>query len=149
MKKFKFRLEKIKEFREDQAKEAKQELARRNATLANAENILMQLITERERSKLSSDSILTAAELSLLGEYEGLIQSLIQDQRKVVEDAEKQVEIARLDLLEKAKSEKALSLLRDKRFEDYTEELKRQDKKEITSLALRQHLMRQGVDTDK
>lgn len=149
MKKFKFRLEKIKEFREDQANEAKQELARRNSTLANAENILTQLITERERSKLPSDSILTAAELSLLGEYEGLIQTLIVDQRKVVEDAEKQVEIVRLDLLEKAKAEKALSLLRDKRLEEYTEELKRQDKKDITSLALRQHLMRQGVDTDK
>jgi flagellar export protein FliJ len=149
MKKFNFRLEKVKSFREQETLKSKKELAKKISELTNSENVFSQLLVEKERSKLSNDKIMTAGDLSLLGEYEYFLQCLLKNQVSIVEEAKKAVEIARGQLLIKANEEKALSLLRDKKFEEYQEDLRRSEKKEFESLAIRQHLMRYGIDGEK
>ncbi len=146
MKKFKFRLEKVRQYKEGEATRSKRELAKRISDLNQAEHIYEQLSVEKERSKLSNDNIMTAGDLVLLGEYEFFLQSLLVKQASVIEEAEKAVEIAREELLLKARDEKALSLLRERRFEEFREEVKKTEKKEIESLAIRQHTVRQEFD---
>jgi flagellar export protein FliJ len=149
MKKFNFRLEKVKKYREKETLKSKKELAKKISELTSAENVFAQLLTEKERSKLSNDNIMTAGDLSLMGEYEYFLQCLLKNQVSIIEEAKKAVETAREQLLIKANEEKALSLLRDKKFEEYSEDLKRSEKKEFESLAIRQHLMRHGIDGEK
>lgn len=149
MKKFKFRLEKVRQYKEEEAKKSKRELAKRITEANQAEEIYEQLRAEKERSKLQNDEIMTAGDLFLLGEYELFLQSLLIKQASVIEEAKKAVEIAREELLVKASEEKALSLLKDKRREEFLEEVKKDDKKKRESLAIRQYIMRQEFDGEK
>lgn len=146
MKKFKFRLEKIKEFRENETKEAQRELARCIQRLTQAENNLSDLKAERDRIKTQADTILTAGQLSMVSEYEQFIQTLLRQQVETIQEAEIAVENAREALIERAHSEKALSLLREKRHDEFIEEKKRQDRKQISNIALRQYKMSEHTD---
>lgn len=143
MEKFKFRLEKIKQFREEESRDSKRELGRQTTKLTHAENILTQLIDERQRQKIATDGILTGAELGLLSSYEYFLQELLVAQRQAVQEAEIAVEKAREHLLEKAKAEKALSLLKERKQEEFMEEKKRIERKSASSNALQQHLRRE------
>ena len=49
------------------------------------------------------------------------------------------MDLARLELIERAKEEKALSLLKDKQQEEYLEERRRREKKGTSEIALRQY----------
>ena len=138
MDRFKFRLEKVKSFREKLKKEAERVLAQKMSSLNSAEQIMEQLKEEKDRDKSSGDNILSAAELMLIGDYDRFIQELLEKQKVVIQDAEKAVENAREELIERAKDEKALSLLKDKKLEEYTDERKRRDRKETSELAIRQ-----------
>ena len=138
MDRFRFRLERVKSYKEKLKKESERILSQRNAHLQNAEMILQKLQEEKDREKTTSDEILTAAELSLVGDYERFVQTLLDKQKVVIQDAEKAVESAREDLIEKAKDEKALSLLREKKLEEFQEEKKRRDRKDTSELAIRQ-----------
>lgn len=138
MDRFRFRLERVKSYKEKLKKESERILSQRNAHLQNAEMILQKLQEEKDREKTTSDEILTAAELSLVGDYERFVQTLLDKQKVIIQDAEKAVESAREDLIEKAKDEKALSLLREKKLEEFQEEKKRRDRKDTSELAIRQ-----------
>ncbi len=138
MDRFRFRLERVKSYKEKLKKESERILSQRNAHLQNAEMILLKLQEEKDREKTTSDEILTAAELSLVGDYERFVQTLLDKQKVIIQDAEKAVESAREDLIEKAKDEKALSLLREKKLEEFQEEKKRRDRKDTSELAIRQ-----------
>ncbi len=139
MDRFKFRLEKVKSYKEKIKKESEITLAQKMSSLAQAENIFEQLKDEKDRDKSETDKILTAADLSLVGDYERFIQYLLEKQKVAIQDAEKSVEIAREDLILKAREEKALSLLRSTKLENYNEDKKRMDRKETSELAIRQY----------
>ncbi|HMO16765.1 MAG TPA: flagellar export protein FliJ [Oligoflexia bacterium] len=143
MEKFRFRLEKVKQFKEDASRDSKRELARQNARLSTAEDILSQLLEERHRQKLGADGLLTGADLGILNTYDHFLQNLLIKQRQSVQEAEIAVEKAREHVLEKAREEKALSLLKEKRFEEYQDEKKRQERKESSSLAMKQYILRE------
>lgn len=147
MDRFKFRLDKVKSFREKLKKDSERILAQKMSVLTNAEQIMEQLKEEKDRQKADSDSILTAAQLSLIGDYEMFIQVLLEKQKGTIQEAEKAVEIAREDLIEKSRDEKALSLLKEKKQEEYKEEKKRLDRKETSELAIRQ--FNRGLDGSK
>ena len=138
MDRFKFRLEKVKSHRERLKKEAERFFSQKLAALNMAENTMAQLIEEKDRDKAEGANILTAAELFLMGEYEGFLQNLIMKQKVVIQEAEKAVELAREELIEKAKEEKALSLLKDKQQEDYLQDRRRREKKSTSEIAIRQ-----------
>lgn len=138
MDRFKFRLEKVKSYKERLKQESEQIFSQRISNLNNAKMIKEKLEEEKDREKTSNDGILTAAELSLVGDYEKFVQTLLDKQKGVIQEAEKAVEMAREDLIEKAKDEKALSLLREKKLEEFKEEKKRRERKDTSEVALRQ-----------
>ena len=136
MAKFKFRLEKVKQYRELIKKEAERTLLEKRAEANKAEENLHLLNEEKNRIKIDTDGILTAGELQVLASYEEFLLGLLKTQKQVVEDTNKAVERAREVFIDKAKDERALSLLKDKKYEEYQEEETRRQKKEFSEIAI-------------
>jgi flagellar export protein FliJ len=136
MARFKFRLEKVKQYRDLIKKEAERALLEKRAEANKAEETLHLLSEEKNRIKIDTDGILTAGELQVLASYEEFLLGLLKTQKQVVEDTNKAVEKAREVFIDKAKDERALSLLKDKKYEEYREEETRRQKKEFSEIAI-------------
>ena len=136
MAKFKFRLEKVKQYRELIKKEAERELLDKRQKSDQAEETLHLLTEEKNRIKVEAVDILTAGDLQVLASYEEFLLQLMKNQKQVVEDTAIAMEQAREIFIDKAKDERALSLLKDRKYEEYHEEEKRRQKKEFSEIAI-------------
>ena len=136
MPKFKFRLEKVKQYRELIKKNAERVLLEKRQLADQAEETLHLLTEEKNRIKLEAVDILTAGDLQILDSYEEFLLQLMKNQKQVVEDTAIAVEQAREIFIDKAKDERALSLLKDRKYEEYLEEEKRKQKKEFSEIAI-------------
>lgn len=136
MAKFKFRLEKVKQYRELIKKEAERDLRDKRQQADQAEETLQLLGQEKNRIKVDTDEILTAGELQVLASYEEFLLELLKNQKQVVVDTQEAVERARDIFINKAKDERALSLLKDKKYEEYLEEEGRREKKMMSEVAI-------------
>ncbi len=134
--KFKFRLEKVKKFRELIKKQAEQEVMLRTQDFQSAEETMQLIVEERNRNKVENDEILTAADYQLVGIYNDFLENLIEHQVEVVKKTEEDLAVAKEIFIEKAKEEKALVLLKDKKKEEFDEEEKVRVKKEISEIAI-------------
>lgn len=136
MPKFKFRLEKVKQYREIIKKEAERELLDKRQKADQAEETLHLLTEEKNRIKVDPVDILTAGDLQVLASYEEFLLQIMKNQKQVVEDTAIAMEKAREIFIDKAKDERALSLLKDKKYEEYREEETRRQKKEFSEIAI-------------
>ena len=135
-KKFNFRLEKVKKFRELIKKEAEQEVMLKKQDHYSAQETMQLIVEERNRNKVENDEILTAADYQLVGIYNDFLENLIDHQVEVVKKTEEDLRAAKEIFVEKAKEEKALVLLKDKKREEFDEEEKVRIKKEISEIAI-------------
>ena len=69
MKRFRFRLQRILDIREQIRDEARQELGRRNAELAHEQSVLKRLEAELAGLNKSDDGIVSAGDFVLKGAY--------------------------------------------------------------------------------
>jgi len=136
MAKFKFRLEKVKQYRELIKKDAERELLDKRQKSDEAEETLHLLTEEKNRIKVDAVDILTAGDLQVLASYEEFLIQLMKNQKQVVEDTAIAMEKAREIFIDKAKDERALSLLKDRKYEEYREEENRKQKKEFSAIAI-------------
>ena len=83
MKRFRFRLQRILDIRDQIRDEARQELGRRNAELARQQSVLAGLEDELTRLQPGKDGTLTAGELMLMGAYALRVQQLIDEYFKL------------------------------------------------------------------
>jgi flagellar FliJ protein len=136
MKRFKFRLQRILDIREQIRDEARQELAVRNQVLAEQVSILRGLHEELLRLDLQPNGILSAGELVLTGAYSERVKQLITRQMVRVEEAKAAVEQAREHYIQANKDAKALEMLKDKKRDLYNEEVLKEESNQLDELAV-------------
>ena len=141
-KKFKFRLERVRDYRDSLKKEKERELALKNLELRVAEERREEIMQAQEGTILPDTTEMTMAELTLTREYLRYLQVSLEIQRKVVKDATVAVEQAREAYVEKAKDVKILDGLKDRKFEEYKEERRKDERKELEKLTVQRHRLR-------
>jgi flagellar FliJ protein len=135
MKRFKFRLQRILDIREQIRDEARQELGRRNAVLAHEQSVLRGLEAELLRLNAGENGIVTARELLLTGAYAQRIQKLIEQQALKVEEARKAIVEAQERYIQANKDAKALEMLREKRRAEYDHEVLKEEINQLDEVA--------------
>lgn len=135
MKRFKFRLQRILDIREQIRDEARQELGRRNAALAHEQSVLRGLEAELLRLNAGENGIVTASELLLTGAYAQRIQKLIEQQALKVEEARKAVVEAQERYIQANRDAKALEMLKDKRRAEYDHEVLKEEINQLDEVA--------------
>lgn len=136
MKRFRFRLQRILDIREQIRDEARQELGRRNAELAQQQSILKGLEDELTRLQPGKDGTLTAGELLLTGAYALRVQQLIEQQLVRVEEARREVVIAQEKYIQANKDAKALEMLKEKRRAEYDHEMLKEEINQLDEVAV-------------
>jgi flagellar protein FliJ len=130
---FKFRLQRVLEVREKEEDEKKNRFAEITKKLQEEHKRLDSLHSDMEevktrKNKLASQNIKVDQLLSYSYYMENLKQN-IEKQHNIVEKSEKEMENARVELLEAAKDKQVLEKIKDKNFEDYKYGLKREEDK--------------------
>jgi flagellar FliJ protein len=136
MKRFKFRLQRILDIREQIRDEARQELGRRNALLAQEQSVLTRLEGELLRLNGASDGIVTAGNLLLTGAYALRVQKMIEQQSVKVEEARKAVVQAQERYFQANKDARALEMLRDKKRAEYDQEVLKEEINQLDEVAM-------------
>ena len=135
MKRFSFRLQRILDIRDQIRDELRQELGRRNQELIHQESVLRGLEDELRRLQVTQDGIVTASELVLTGAYALRVQQLIEGQLVKVEEARLAVFEARERYIQANKDAKALEMLKDKKREEYQQELLKEEINQLDEVA--------------
>ena len=136
MKRFKFRLERIRNYRITLRKEKERELAIANAELIDKQSELERILQLQNETPAAPEGQLTMAELVILGDYSAMLQESLENQRELVEAASEAVEKAREAYIEKAVEAETLETLKDKKIEEYRQERRKQERKESDALTV-------------
>ena len=146
MKRFRFRLERILHFKEQVEQQKKLILSDRNEDLRRENNRLSDLTTKREeyskkygrlfKGRIDIENLKTA--LRFLNKIKG---DVVMQTRKV-NNAEKEVENAKLDLQDSMRDRKKFANLQDRKRKEYNFEANREDRKELDEFASQARLMK-------
>jgi flagellar FliJ protein len=136
MKRFKFRLQRVMQLREQIRDEARQELVRRNAERDHEISVLTYLEQEFERIGLVEGGTYSANDIVAVGDYGERLKVAIDNQKVVVAAAIKAAEVALERYIEASKDAKALEMLRDKKLQEFTEESLREEGALLDELAI-------------
>jgi flagellar FliJ protein len=139
MKRFRYRLERVLEYRQDEKDERKRELAEKNRSLHEREERLSGIEQAQQTSAPPEGGVLTMAELSHLKEYHASLQKALIEQRVLVLDAAEAVDEARKAFVEKSVEVKTLDELKDRKKEEWKDEKRREEKKELDELVVQRH----------
>ena len=131
MKRFKFRLQRVLDYRQRIRSEKLQVLRQRNFERDTAIERLDSLRAESLRLNLPTGSIMTVSELTMIGAYASRIKSEIAQQQERVIEVTKVAEAALQDYVESSKESRALELLKDKRQIEYNEYVLKEEEKLI------------------
>jgi flagellar FliJ protein len=131
-KRFKFRLEKVLEFRESEKEERAKILAKEQLELRMREEKRDEIIDIQNNLKIPESVEMTMAELDLTGKYQELLREALIEQRLLVIEAQNAVEQARDAYLEKAIETEMLVTLKDRRFEEHKDEVRRDERKMLS-----------------
>lgn len=146
MKKFKFRLERVLEYRNALKKEKERELALKNAQLARAEQVVEEITEAQNNAAVPGGGLTTMAELMLHGDYHQFLQDALVNQRLLVLEAAHAVEQARDAYLEKAIEAETLENLKRKRAEEHREQARKEERKEADKLTVQRFRFGQRRD---
>ena len=135
MKRFRFRLQRILDIREQIRDEARQELGRRNAELSHEESILRGLEQELAQLQTQGGGIVTAGEFQLMGAYAVRVQKLMEQQYVRIEEARKRVIEAQEKYIQANKDARALELLKERKREEYNHEIQREEINQLDEVA--------------
>ena len=139
MKKFKFRLQRVLDYRNSVKKEKERELAQRNAELHAAEERRNSIMEEQDNVSLPMEGEITMAELQLTKDYQAYLHESLIYQRLLVLEAAGAVEAARDAYIEKAIEAETLETLRKKKVEEHKTERRREERKQLNDLTVQRH----------
>lgn len=142
MKKFKFRLDRILKYNTSLKKEKERQLMQERAKLNEAESTRQMIEEEQARMDQCGVETTSMAELMLRGEYLDALQTLLENQRLLVEKANEAVEVARQAYIAQSREEKSLLMMKDKKKADYNEEKARHDRITMDSINTMRHRFR-------
>ena len=135
MAKYQFSMEKVLDWRSDTEEEKKKKLVQVQQSKQQQETILRRLINENIKIKndsLSTDRIDVLRQQNL---YKDMIDEKIIHQKNVVSKAEKEVEVARIELMEAHKDRKVMEKLKEKEYIFTMEQEKHEEQKQLDEMA--------------
>ena len=135
MKKFKFRLDKVLQVRASLRKERLRDLMARTHELRQLENNLQYLSDEFLKNAIKENAILTIEELQRVGAYSERLKNEIANARVKILDAQNKVEEAMKAYVEASREEKALAMLKDRRYAEYLDLLSKEETSFLDELA--------------
>jgi len=141
-KKFRFRLQRVLDFRETEKKERENALAQENFRLASAEEHLDDIMREKDEAGLPTE--VTIDDLLLYGEYHERLNREIENQRLLIVESAQAVERARDVYVEKAVETKVLETIRERRFDEFCVDQNREQRKSNDELAVQRHRFRRN-----
>jgi flagellar FliJ protein len=136
MKRFRFRLQRILDVRVQIRDKARQELVRCNHERDVQLSVLRGLEQEYRRVSIEEGGTYSAGELVLLGTYSERLQIQIRQQQEVVATAIKEAELAQERYVAASREAKALEMLREKKLQEYTEQMLREEGAMLDELAI-------------
>jgi len=136
MKKFRYRLERVLDYREAEKSEKERELAAKNYELHSAETRLDAIIVAQDGARLPENSELSMAEVMLQREFQQGLRVLLERQRDLILEATEAVDQARNAYLEKAVAAETLVSHKEKRFEEWKDDKRRSDRRATDDLTV-------------
>lgn len=146
MKKFKFRLQRVLEFRHTLTKEKERELMKCNQELQSAEQRVEEILAAQDTADGGDARVTSMAELIAEGDYYRALQNALVCERLHVLEAAEAVERAREAYVEKAIEEESLVKLKERKLEQHREEVRKFEKKELDALVTQRY--RFGKDSE-
>lgn len=131
MKKFKFRLEKVLQYRHIVKDEKLRVLMECNHILNEAQSRLSELQHAALMNKLESESLFSSALVHLAGLYGKRLVEEIAMQKLEVMRAEEKVEEAMAEYIESAKEAETLDTLKERKKEEYAQYILKEEEKSI------------------
>jgi len=129
MKRFRYRLEKVLEYRKLIKDEKVRELLFRNRKLAEDQDRLKSLEAAALLNRMEAEALLSAAEVELLGNYGARLRAEISGQEETVRSSESAVAEAVEEYVAAAKDEKSLVLHRERKQGEYREYVQHEEDK--------------------
>ena len=139
MKKFKFRLEKVLQYRLLVKDEKKRALLQKNQELQLAKNKLEYLQKAALSNELDQRRILSVEEVLLSGLFAEKIKEDIIKQRLEIIRVEGEVEAATQEYIEASKESRSLEMLRERKLQQFNEYLQKEDEKFLDELAVQRY----------
>lgn len=136
MKRFAFRLQRVLDIRSRIRDERRQELGARQAELQREEALLAELEAELLLARIEEGGTYSASELQMVGAYAIRLRSQIERQLVRIEGAKQAVEEARVRYIEATKDTQVLEKLREKRREEYTQEVLLEEGRNLDEVAV-------------
>lgn len=136
MKRFRYRLERVLDFREAEKKEKERELAFKNAELHSAEARLDRIVEAQDKAGLPDSGEITMADVLVQREFQQGLRVLLEEQRQLILQAAEAVDQARNAYLEKAVEAETLVAHKEKKFEEHREERRRSERKSADELTI-------------
>ena len=135
MAKYQFSMEKVLDWRSDTEEEKKKNLVQVQQSKQQQETILRRLINENIKIKNDSLSTNRIDVLRRQNLYKDMIDEKIIHQKNVVNKAEKEVEVARIELMEAHKDRKVMEKLKEKEYTLTMEQEKQEEQKQLDEMA--------------
>jgi flagellar protein FliJ len=136
MKKFKFRLEKVLQYRVLVKDEKRRALLKKNRELQDARDHLYWLQEAERQNRLPENVIVPLEEVLLRGLFAERLQQEIVNQRLNIITIEEQVAQAMAEYTQAAREAKALELLKERKQQEYFEYVLKEDEKFLDELAV-------------
>jgi flagellar export protein FliJ len=135
MKKFKFRLERILQFRLAVKDERLRELTLKNMKLKEEQGRLEALEQAVERNQNASEGVQLVESFYMRGLYAARLKEEIVNQRLAIIKCEDEVQVAMAAYIEASKELKSLTTLKDRKRAEYMEYVAHEDAKFLDELA--------------
>jgi len=138
MKKFKFRLERVLQYRLLIKEDKRKALLLKNMKLHEAENRLAMLEQAELANRYVSgpDKMLSAQQIYLIGLFGQRLQDEIVKQRLAIIQLEKEVEEAMAEYTEAAREAKTLEIFRERKVQEYLDYVAKEEGKFLDELAV-------------
>lgn len=135
MTKYQFSMEKVLDWRSDTEEEKKKNLVQAQQSKQQQETILRRLINENIKIKNDSLSTNRIDVLRRQNLYKDMIDEKIIHQKNAVSKAEKEVEVARIELMEAHKDRKVMEKLKEKEYTFTMDQEKQEEQKQLDEMA--------------
>lgn len=137
MKKFKFRLQRVLDFREMEKEELLRDLAKKNLRVKELEAHLNFLEEAERRNPFVEGEPVDVHFVHLLGDFSAGVQEAIIQTRAAIEEAKEAAAEALRIYSEKLKEVKTLHALRERKQAEYNELVQKEETKFLDELAVR------------
>ena len=134
MKKFRYRLERVLEYREIVKNDKKRALGIARQELATAQKRLAELERDLVAERVRYGSVMTVEELELIRAYGEWLRAAIANQRTVITKCEEKVAKALAEYIEAAKEAESLIKHKEKKLTEYREYIEREEQKFLDEL---------------